>query len=62
MKDRGKHYNISKKHKMITNRDYRELFPEITCRTALNDLKDLVDNGLLRNEGTVKNGYYTFPK
>lgn len=49
-------------HKIITNKEYRELFPEITSRTALNDLKDLIDKGLLKKEGTTKNAYYTIPK
>jgi len=49
-------------HKMITNRDYNELFPEITSRTVLNDLNDLVDKGLLKKEGITKNAYYIIPK
>ncbi len=49
-------------HRMITNRDYRELFPEITSRTVLNDLNDLVDKGLLQKEGKTKNAYYIIPK
>jgi len=47
---------------MITNREYRELFPEITSITALKDLNDLADKGLLKKEGTTKNAYYTIPK
>jgi len=49
-------------HKIITNRECRELFPEITSRTVLNDLNDLVDKGLLKKEGKIKNAYYTIPK
>ena len=49
-------------HSMITNRHYNELFPAITSRTALNDLKDMVDKGLLPKEGKTKNAYYIIPK
>ena len=42
-------------HRIITNRDYRELFPEITSRTVLNDLNDLADKGPLKKEGKTKN-------
>ena len=40
---------------------YVELF-SITGRTALNDLKDMVDKGLLQKEGKTKNAYYIIPK
>lgn len=47
---------------MIANREYRTLFPEITSRTALNDLRELVDKGLLQKKGSTKGAYYIIPK
>jgi hypothetical protein len=37
-------------HGLITNRDYRTLFPEITSRTALNDLRELADKDILQKK------------
>ncbi len=47
-----------KKHEKITNRKYRELSPEITDRTALNDLTDLVKKGILAKKGKTKDAHY----
>ena len=49
-------------HGLITNRDYRTLFPDITSRTALNDLRELVDEGILQKKGSTKGTYYIIPK
>jgi len=49
-------------HGMITNRHYNELFPAITSRTALNDLKDVIDKGLLQKECKTKNAHCIIPK
>lgn len=49
-------------HGLITNRDYRTLFPEISSRTALNDLRELVDEGILQKKGSTKGAYYIIPK
>ena len=42
----------------ITNTDYRKIFPGITDRTVLNDLKDLVTKGVLKRIGKTKGAYY----
>jgi len=47
---------------LITNRDYITLFPGITSRTALNDLRELVDEGILQKKGSTKGTYYIIPK
>jgi ATP-dependent DNA helicase RecG len=49
-------------HGLITNRDNRTLFPEITSRTALNDLRELVDEDILQKKGSTKGAYYIIPK
>lgn len=49
-------------HGLITNRDYRKLFPDISSRTALNDLRELVDEGILQKKGSTKGAYYIIPK
>jgi len=46
----------------ITNRDHRKLFPEISDRTALNDLKDMVRKRILTREGKTKSAVYRIPK
>lgn len=48
-----------KQHKKITNKEYRTLNPHITDRTALSDLRDLVNKGVLKAEGDKKQRYYT---
>jgi len=48
-------------HGKITNKEYRELNPEISSNTALNDLKQLVQKGILTANGETKSRYYTFP-
>ncbi len=50
---------ISQKNK-ITNNEYRKLFPGITDRTVLNDLRDMVKKGILVKVGKTKNTFYQF--
>ncbi|PIQ94375.1 MAG: hypothetical protein COY75_10880 [Nitrospirae bacterium CG_4_10_14_0_8_um_filter_41_23] len=42
----------------LSNKEYRKLFSEITDRTVLNDLKDLVKKGILRGVGKTKAARY----
>lgn len=42
------------KNKKITNREYRELNPGISDRTALNDLNNLISKGVIIPKGTKK--------
>jgi ATP-dependent DNA helicase RecG len=42
----------------ITNRDYRELSPEVSPETVRLDLTDLVDKGLVMKIGDKKGTYY----
>ncbi len=51
-----------KEHGRITNRDYRKLFSEISDRTVLSDLLDLVNKGILLKKGKTKGSYYIIPK
>ena len=44
----------------ITNRDYRELQPDISDETVRRDLADLVDRGLLLRIGDRRGTYYIF--
>ncbi|MEN4017033.1 MAG: hypothetical protein PQ975_00980 [Methanobacterium sp.] len=44
----------------ITNKEYRELNPEISSNTALIDLKQLVQKGIFTAKGETKSRYYTF--
>lgn len=46
------------KYKKITNTDYRELNLNISDRTALNDLNELVDKGIIATKGEKKYRYY----
>jgi len=46
------------KHKKITNKEYRELNPDISDRTALNDLNELVDKGVIAAKGEKRYRYY----
>ena len=46
----------------ITNKAYRLLFPGITDRTVLNDLKDMVKKGILIKSGKTKSVVYGIPK
>lgn len=46
-------------HEKITNLEYRELNPNITDRTALNDLKELVRKGIVKASGEKKHRYYS---
>jgi len=50
---------ISQKNR-ITNNEYRKLFPGITDRTVLNDLRDMVKKGILVKVGKTKNTFYQF--
>ncbi|TRZ55552.1 hypothetical protein D4Q76_00265 [archaeon] len=49
-------------HGKITNSEFRKLFPDITDRTALNDLTDLVSKKILAKKGKTKSAYYIIPK
>ena len=44
----------------LTNRQYREMF-DITARTALRDLKDLVEAGQARRLGKRRDARYVAP-
>ena len=46
----------------ITNRECRKLFPGISDRTVLTDLKDMVKRGILFKEGKTKSAIYRIPK
>jgi ATP-dependent DNA helicase RecG len=45
-------------HRRITNREYRELTPEISDETVRRDLADLVERGLLLRIGDRRGTYY----
>ncbi|MBI5712675.1 MAG: putative DNA binding domain-containing protein [Chloroflexi bacterium] len=47
-----------KEHGSITNRDYRELCPDVSPETLRLDLSDLVDRGILLKIGAKKGTYY----
>jgi len=47
-----------REHGSITNREYRELCPDVTPETLRLDLSDLVDRGLLMKIGAKKGTYY----
>ncbi|PKP59867.1 MAG: hypothetical protein CVT88_04380 [Candidatus Altiarchaeales archaeon HGW-Altiarchaeales-1] len=47
-----------KKYGKITNKDYRKLFLEISDRTVLGDLTDLVRKEILTKKGRTKGAYY----
>jgi ATP-dependent DNA helicase RecG len=49
-------------HKRITNRDYRNLCPNVSTETLRLDLADLVDRGLLLKIGAKKGTYYILKK
>ena len=44
----------------ITNNEYRKLFPGITDRTVLNDLRDMVKKGVLIKVGKTRSTFYQF--
>jgi ATP-dependent DNA helicase RecG len=50
---------LNQKNK-ITNNEYRKLFPGITDRTVLNDLRDMVKKEILVKVGKTKNTFYQF--
>lgn len=45
-------------HGKITNMEYRELNPEIKKSAAFNELKDLVDKGLISLNGKGRYAHY----
>jgi ATP-dependent DNA helicase RecG len=45
-------------HKSITNREYRELCPNVTAETLRLDLSDLVERGILLKMGDKRGTYY----
>ncbi|MEA1925151.1 MAG: ATP-binding protein [Candidatus Altiarchaeota archaeon] len=47
-----------RKHRRITNRDYRRLFPGISPETARLDLKNLIEKGIIEKQGIKKGAYY----
>jgi ATP-dependent DNA helicase RecG len=42
----------------ITNREYRELCPDVTSETLRLDLADLVERGILLKIGAKRGTYY----
>ena len=52
----------TKENGTITNQEYRKLFPEISDRTVLNDLNDMVSKEILEKMGKTKSSYYIIPK
>lgn len=54
--------NLVLKEGRISNKEYRHLFPGITDRTVLNDLKDMVKKGALVRTGKTKGAIYRIPK
>lgn len=46
------------KQRRITNRDYREMFPEVSEETIRRDLADLVESGILLKMGDKRGTYY----
>jgi len=48
-----------KKIGKITNKNYREIFPEISNETARFDLNTMVKKRLLNKRGEKKGVYYT---
>jgi ATP-dependent DNA helicase RecG len=46
------------KHGKITNREYRQLNPNVTDRTALNDFNELIKKNILLAKGEKKYRYY----
>jgi ATP-dependent DNA helicase RecG len=47
-------------HERITNREYRDLCPEVTPETLRLDLRDLVEKGILLQVGSKRGTYYIF--
>lgn len=47
-------------HRRITNREYREIAPDISDETVRRDLADLVERGLLLRIGDRRGTYYIF--
>jgi ATP-dependent DNA helicase RecG len=45
-------------HRRITNREYREITPDISDETVRRDLADLVERGLLLRIGDRRGTYY----
>ena len=45
-------------HDSITNREFRELAPDVTDETARRDLADLVDRNLILKVGDKRATYY----
>ena len=45
-------------HESITNREFRELCPDVTDETARRDLADLVDRNLILKVGDKRATYY----
>ena len=48
------------KNSRVTNRDYRDLFPEMSEETIRRDLAGLVEHGILLKMGDKKGTYYIF--
>lgn len=46
------------KQRRITNRDYREMFPDLSEETIRRDLADLVETGILLKMGDKRGTYY----
>jgi ATP-dependent DNA helicase RecG len=49
-------------HGRITNRDYRQICPNVSAETLRLDLADLVDKGVLLKIGVKKGTYYVLKR
>ncbi len=49
-----------KEHGKITNREYREINPGISDRTALRDLEELKEKNIIVRKGAGRKTYYEF--
>ncbi|MBL7085728.1 MAG: DeoR family transcriptional regulator [Candidatus Cloacimonetes bacterium] len=49
-----------KKHRKISNKEYRSLIPRISDKTVYRDLRDLVKKNLVQAKGKKKGRYYVF--
>ncbi len=55
-------FEYIQKNGKITNKEYRGLFPDISDRTVLNDLRDMMSKTLIIRRGKRKGAYYIIPK
>ncbi len=45
---------------MFKNSDFDQLFPDLSDDTVLRELKELIDNGIVKKSGKTKSAYYEF--